>query len=206
MEAFSEVEGLVATLSRDDVDTDQIIPKQFLKRTGREGYGEACFFDWRYDAGGRERPEFELNHPAYRGAEILLAGRNFGCGSSREHAVWALSQMGFRVVVAPTFADIFRTNALQNGLLPVGLDDTTCADLRQRAGRRDGYRLIVDLRAQEVRDREGRRASFHLDPFWRECLLAGLDPLGMALREEEAISGFERARSPLLPTTRHRWE
>ncbi len=200
------VEGLAATLSRDDVDTDQIIPKQFLKSTGRAGYGAACFFDWRYDAEGRDRPDFELNDPAYRGAEILLAGRNFGCGSSREHAVWALAQMGFRVVVAPSFADIFCTNALQNGLLPVALAESDCADLQLRARRRDGYRLIVDLPAQEVRDREGRRAQFQLDPFWRECLLAGLDPLGMALREEAAIAAFEQARSPLLPNTRHRWE
>jgi 3-isopropylmalate/(R)-2-methylmalate dehydratase small subunit len=206
VEAFTVLEGLVATLSRDDVDTDQIIPKQFLKSTGRAGYGKACFFDWRYDAEGHDRPDFELNDPEYRGAEILLAGRNFGCGSSREHAVWALAQMGFRVVVAPSFADIFRTNALQNGLLPVALADPVCADLQMRARRRDGYRLTVDLQAEEVRDREGRTAPFQLDPFWRECLLSGLDPLGMALREGAAISAFEEARSPLLPTTRHRWE
>ena len=205
MEALTVVEGLCATLSRDDVDTDQIIPKQFLKRTGREGYGEACFFDWRFDAAGRERPEFELNDPAYRGAQVLLAGRNFGCGSSREHAVWALAQMGFRAVIAPSFADIFKTNALQNGLLPVALSEADCARFQERARRRDGYRLQVDLRALTVRDREGRSASFEVEPFWRECLLAGLDPLGMALREEPAISAYEARRSPLLPTTGRSW-
>ena len=206
MQPFRVFEGLAAALDLEDVDTDQIIPKQFLKRTGRDGYGEACFFDWRYDPQGSERPEFELNDPAYQGASVLVTGRNFGCGSSREHAVWALAQMGFRAVLAPSFADIFCTNALQNGLLPVALAEADCSDFHRRARQRDGYRLTVDLATQEVRDREGRSARFQVDPFWKECLLAGLDPLGMALREAAAVSDFERARSPLLPTTRHRWE
>ncbi len=205
MEAFTVVEGLCATLSRDDVDTDQIIPKQFLKSTERDGYGQACFLDWRYDSQGREVPDFELNSPEYRGAALLLAGRNFGCGSSREHAVWALSGMGFRAVIAPSFADIFATNSYQNGFLPVVLPEAAVTTLAERTRRRDGYRLTVDLSALEVRDGEGRSFAFEVEPFWRECLLSGLDPLGMAGREEAAIAAYEASRSPLLPTTKHSW-
>ncbi len=205
MEAFTVVEGLCATLSRDDVDTDQIIPKQFLKSTERDGYGQACFLDWRYDSQGREVPDFELNSPEYRGAALLLAGRNFGCGSSREHAVWALSGMGFRAVIAPSFADIFATNSYQNGFLPVVLPEAVVTTLAERTRRRDGYRLAVDLSALTVRDEEGRSFAFEVEPFWRECLLSGLDPLGMAGREEAAIAAYEAARSPLLPTTKHSW-
>jgi len=198
---FTAHEGLVAILPRDDVDTDQIIPKQFLGRTGRDGYAEGCFFGWRVDAAGRPRADFELNHPAFSGASVLVAGRNFGCGSSREHAAWALLDAGVRVVVASSFGDIFTVNALQNGLLPVTLPAPTVARLMERGGRRDGYRLVVDLAAGELRDREGLTAPFTVDPFWRACLLEGRDPVGMALQREAAIAAHEQERSPLLPVT-----
>jgi 3-isopropylmalate/(R)-2-methylmalate dehydratase small subunit len=201
VDAFTVQEGLCAALSRDDVDTDQIIPKQFLKRTDRDDYGNACFFSWRYADGGQPRPDFELNDPAYGGASILITGRNFGCGSSREHAVWALSGMGFKVVIAPSFGDIFTANSLQNGLLPVQLPTDVVARLRERTTRRDGYQLAVDLRNQEVRDHGGPIADFVIDPFWRDCLLSGRDPIAMALSQEEKIAAFERARLPWRPLT-----
>ncbi|MHB1526104.1 MAG: 3-isopropylmalate dehydratase small subunit [Candidatus Dormibacteria bacterium] len=201
MDAFTVHEGLCATLSRDDVDTDQIIPKQFLKRTERDGYGESCFLDWRYDAAGQPRPEFELNHPAYAGASVLVTGRNFGCGSSREHAAWALSGYGFRAVLAPSFADIFTVNSLQNGLLPVRLPEATVERLRERTSQHDGYRLIIDLTNQEVRDSGGVVANFDIEPFWRDCLLSGRDPIAMALSQDASIRTFEAARSDLLPVT-----
>jgi 3-isopropylmalate/(R)-2-methylmalate dehydratase small subunit len=201
MDAFTRHEGLCASLRRDDVDTDQIIPKQFLKHTDRDGYGEACFFAWRYDDRGEPRSDFELNDRAYRGASILVTGRNFGCGSSREHAVWALLGMGFRAVLAPSFADIFHANALQNGLLPVQLPEEVLGRVLERTVERDGYQVWVDLEAQEVGDESGRIASFSVDPFWRDCLLSGTDPIAMALGQEPAISEFERARPGWLPQT-----
>jgi 3-isopropylmalate/(R)-2-methylmalate dehydratase small subunit len=201
MDSFTVHEGLCAALSLDDVDTDQIIPKQFLKRTERDGYGDSCFFDWRYDPEGKPRPEFELNHPAYRGASVLVTGRNFGCGSSREHAAWALTGYGFRAVLAASFADIFNTNALANGLLPVPLAEATIEALLTRTRRHDGYRLTIDLGRQEVRDRDGVVAGFDIEPFWRECLLSGRDPIAMALSQDELIRAFELERSQLLPVT-----
>jgi 3-isopropylmalate/(R)-2-methylmalate dehydratase small subunit len=201
LEAFTRHQGLCAALSRNDVDTDQIIPKQFLKRTTRDGYGEACFFDWRYDASGQPRPDFELNDPAYAGASVLVTGHNFGCGSSREHAAWALLGYGIRAVIAPSFGDIFTVNAFQNGLLPVLLPATTAEQLRERVSRRDGYQLTVDLKDQRVFDGEGRSANFELEGYWKDCLLSGLDPIGMALSHSDAIAAFESTRSPLLPVT-----
>jgi 3-isopropylmalate/(R)-2-methylmalate dehydratase small subunit len=200
MGAFTIHEGLCAALSRDDVDTDQIIPKQFLKRTDRDDYGEACFFAWRFDDQGQPRPEFELNDPAYLGASILVTGRNFGCGSSREHAVWALVGMGFRVVIAPSFADIFTANALQNGLLPVQLPGDVVTSLRERATK-GGYRLVVNLDQQQVGDQGGPIADFAIDPFWRDCLLSGRDPIAMAVGQEEAIAAFELNRPQWRPLT-----
>ena len=200
MKSFTIHEGLCATLSRDDVDTDQIIPKQFLKRTDRDNYGDACFFAWRYDDQGQPRSDFELNDPAYQGASILITGRNFGCGSSREHAVWALLGMGFSVVIAPSFADIFTANALQNGLLPVQLATDSVARLRERATQ-GGYRLAVDLEKQQVRDHGGSIADFVVDPFWRDCLLSGRDPIAMALSQEEAIATYEMKRPGWRPVT-----
>ncbi|MGC1185125.1 MAG: 3-isopropylmalate dehydratase small subunit [Candidatus Dormiibacterota bacterium] len=200
MNAFTVHQGLCATLSRDDIDTDQIIPKQFLKRTDRTDYGDAAFFAWRYDDRGDLRPDFELNQPSYQGATILVGGRNFGCGSSREHAVWALAGMGFAVVIAPSFADIFTANCLQNGLLPVSLEVATVSRLRARASG-GGYHLTVDLQSQEVRDDDGLVATFVIDPFWRGCLLSGRDPIAMALSESDAISAFESRRPEWLPRT-----
>ncbi len=200
MEGFTEHGGLCAVLGRDDVDTDQIIPKQFLKRTDRGDYGDACFFSWRYDEHGQPRSDFELNKRAFQGASILLTGHNFGCGSSREHAVWALSGMGFKVVIAPSFADIFKTNALQNGLLPVELTPETVARLRQLADE-GGYRVTVDLNLQRVRDSAGPIADFVIDPFWRDCLLRGLDPIAMAMTHENAIAAYEMSRPGWRPST-----
>ncbi|HVC39895.1 MAG TPA: 3-isopropylmalate dehydratase small subunit [Candidatus Dormibacteraeota bacterium] len=201
MEAFTTHEGLCATLSRDDVDTDQIIPKQFLKRTDRGDYGDAGFFAWRYDDAGHPRPDFELNDPVFQGASILITGRNFGCGSSREHAVWALLGMGFRAVIAPSFADIFTVNSLQNGLLPVELPALLVAQLSARAKSPGGHRLTVDLPAQQVRDGSGLSADFVVDPFWKKCLLSGRDPIAMALSQEEAIAEFEGSRPDWRPVT-----
>ena len=188
MKAFRSVTARTAVLDRPDVDTDQIIPKQFLKRIERTGYGQFLFYDWAKD------PDFELNRPEAQGAKILLTGRNFGCGSSREHAVWALQDAGFEVVVAPSFADIFRSNALGVGLLAVELPEAAVAGLLARAAAGDGYRLRVDLEAQVVSDAEGFRESFSIDPFRKRCLLEGLDAIGLTLRHEGDILRYERDR------------
>jgi len=188
------VEGLVAPLDRSDVDTDQIIPKQFLKRVERTGYGRFLFHDWRFLPDGSPRPDFVLNRPELAGASVLVTGRNFGCGSSREHAVWALQDAGFEVVVAPSFADIFRSNALGVGLLAVELPEAAVAGLLARAAAGDGYRLRVDLEAQVVADAKGFRESFSIDPFRKRCLLEGLDAIGLTLRHEGDILRYERDR------------
>ena len=187
MKPVRSVTGRVAILDRPDVDTDQIVPKQFLKRIERTGYGELLFFDWRRD------PGFELNRPGCEGARILLAGANFGCGSSREHAVWALSEYGFDVVIAPSFGDIFFSNATQNGLLPVVLPHDEVKGLMAAIG--DGAEVTVDLESQTVVDPAGRVLAFEIDPFARHCLLNGLDTIGLTLQHEDAIAAFE-ARSP----------
>ncbi len=190
MRPFTVHRGLCATLDRDDVDTDQIIPKQFLKRTSKDGYGDACFFDWRYDAAGRPNLEFELNQPSYAGASILITGQNFGCGSSREHAAWALLGYGLRAVIAPSFADIFSTNALQNGLLPVSLAAAEVRVLTERARGGDGWHVQIDLATQSVTDALGPVATFEIEAFWKECLLEGLDPISMAERRDPEISNY----------------
>ncbi len=182
-------------LPRANVDTDQIIPKQFLKRIERTGFGPCLFYDWRYRADGSPDPEFELNRPGAAGASILLAGPNFGCGSSREHAPWALADYGFRAVVAPSFADIFFGNCCQNGLLPVVLPETLVQELFRRAGQSaDGYELTVDLAAQQVRDAAGFDVEFPIDPYRKQMLLEGLDEIGRTLLEEPRIAAFERRR------------
>jgi 3-isopropylmalate/(R)-2-methylmalate dehydratase small subunit len=201
LQPFTVHQGLCATLVRDDVDTDQIIPKQFLKRTDKDGYGEACFFDWRYDSGGNPDPSFELNQPRYAGASILVTGQNFGCGSSREHAAWALLGYGLRAVIAPSFADIFRTNALQNGLLPVTLTLAEVRLLTERAQTDEGWQVTIDLTRQSVTDALGHVATFEIEDFWKECLLEGLDPIAMAEKRDPEISAYEQGRSALLPTT-----
>lgn len=193
MQAFIEHEGLVAALDRVNVDTDQIIPKQFLKRIERTGFGRFLFFDWRFLPDGTPDPAFELNRPEAAGASILLARRNFGCGSSREHAPWALADYGFRAVIAPTFADIFFNNCLQNGIVPVRLDEADVAELFRRATTGRPYRLRVDLRACRVEDDAGFRREFRVDPFRRQCLLEGLDDIGLTLRHAARIASWEAA-------------
>ncbi len=195
MEPFIVHTGRVAALPRANVDTDQIIPKQFLKRVERSGFGPALFFDWRYLPDGTPDPAFELNVPKAAGATLLLAGENFGCGSSREHAPWALAQYGFRAVLAPSFADIFHGNCCQNGLLPVTLSDPAVQALFQRyEAAADGYELTVDLLTTTVRDARGFECAFDIPAYRREMLLHGLDEIGRTLQHEAAITAFERGR------------
>ena len=194
MEPFTVVTGIVAPLDRPNVDTDQIIPKQFLKRIERTGFGEFAFFDWRYLPDGGPNPDFELNQPGYEGARILVAGRNLGCGSSREHAVWALLEYGFRALIAPSFADIFYNNCIQNGVLPVVLPEERVRELIRKAEERPGYELTVDLEQQALYDADGLRQPFDIDPFVRERLLNGLDDIALTLRREKEISAFEGKR------------
>ena len=187
--------GRVAPLDRPNVDTDQIIPKQFLKRVARTGFGEFLFYDWRYREDGSLEPSFVLNEPKYKGASVLVAGRNFGCGSSREHAPWALLEYGFRAVVAPSFADIFANNCTKNGVLPVALPEETVAEMMRRAEEAEGYELTVDLEACVVRDAHDLRAPFQVDEFRRYCLLEGLDDIGLTLRHEASIGEYESRRT-----------
>ena len=186
--------GVAAPLDHPNVDTDQIIPKQFLKRVERTGFGQFLFYDWRYTVDGQPDPAFVLNEPRYEGATVLLAGRNFGCGSSREHAPWALLDYGFRAIVAPSFADIFQNNCTKNGVLPVTLKDEEVAELVRRAREVEGYSLTVDLERCEVRDGEGFAAKFEIDEFRRQCLLEGLDDVGLTLQHESLIRRFEGLR------------
>ena len=191
MEPFRTITSIAAPLDRTNVDTDQIIPKQFLKRIERTGYGEFLFFDWRRTASGDPNPAFELNDPRYNGAKILIAGKNFGCGSSREHAAWALSDYGFRAVIAPTFADIFFSNAGKNGIVLVRLSEEQVAQLLQNAKTIPNYQLAVSLEAQTVTDAQGFHATFEVDPFRKFCLLEGLDDIGLTLRHEKALDTYE---------------
>jgi 3-isopropylmalate/(R)-2-methylmalate dehydratase small subunit len=186
MEKFRTLTSKVMPLDRVNVDTDQIIPKQFLKRIERTGYEDFLFFDWRKD------PGFELNNPRYKDARILVAAKNFGCGSSREHAAWALSDYGFRCVIAPSFADIFHSNAGKNGILLVTLPEEQVQTLLNRASHRDGYTLTVSLEENTIRDAEGFRTSFAIDPFRRDCLLEGLDDIGLTLRHAAELDNFEK--------------
>ena len=194
MEPFTAYTGKVTPLDRVDVDTDQIIPKQFLKRIERTGYGQFLFYDWCLQEDRSPNPDFVLNRPEYKGGSILVAGRNFGCGSSREHAPWALLDYGFRTVISSSFADIFMSNCFQNGLLPVQLDEDEVAHIMTAASAGDGYEITVDLEAQEVRDGSGWSASFSIDPFRRHCLMNGLDDIGLTLTLESEIAAFEEAR------------
>src|SRR3989440_7684402 len=194
MQPFSTHTGLVAPLDRVNVDTDQMVPKQFLKLLTREGYGQFLFYDWRYLDGEKPNPGFVLNQPRYRGASILLARANFGCGSSREHAPWALLDYGFRVIIAPTFADIFANNCLKNGLLPVALAEETVALISARVRATENYCVTVDLERCIVSDEHGLAAPFALDEFRRHCLLNGLDDIGLSLQHEAAIAAYEARR------------
>ena len=199
MNPFTTHTGRVVPLDRLNVDTDQIIPKQFLKRIERTGFGQFAFFDWRFKDDGTPNPDFELNKAEYEGASVLVAGRNFGCGSSREHAPWALEDMGFQVIIAPSYADIFFNNCFKNGMLPIVLPEETVNELLARAKERPGYKLTVDLERQRIDDEEGKVADFKVDDFRRHCLLEGLDDIGLTMKHVSAIDEYERRRSELLP-------
>ena len=196
MRAFTVHSGRMAPLDRANVDTDQIIPKQFLKRIERSGFGPFLFYDWR-----RNDPDFVLNRPEYEGATVLVTGPNFGCGSSREHAPWSLEDAGFRVVIAPSFADIFRSNCLKIGLLPVELPERSVRRLLELAEEDPATAVTVDLEAQTV-SAAGLSERFEIDPFARECLLQGWDTVALTLRQEDAIAAYEAGRDPWLPTVR----
>ena len=191
MEPFRTLTSLAAPLDRANVDTDQIIPKQFLKRIERTGYGDFLFYDWRRNAAGDPDPAFVLNDARYKGAQILIAGKNFACGSSREHAAWALSDYGFRAVIAPTFADIFFSNAGKNGIVLARLTEDEVAQLLTNAKTIPNYQLTVSLEAQTVTDNQDFSASFEVDPFRKFCLLEGLDDIGLTLRHATALDTFE---------------
>jgi 3-isopropylmalate/(R)-2-methylmalate dehydratase small subunit len=213
MEAFRVHRGLVAPMARDNVDTDAIIPKQFLKSIARTGFGENLFDAWRYLDHGepgmdprsrRPNPDFVLNQPRYRGASILVAGKNFGCGSSREHAPWALGQYGFRALIAPSYADIFYNNCFKNGLLPVVLPEAEVARLLHDAAIAAGYSLTIDLEQQVVLDPAGRASPFDVEAFRKYCLLNGLDDIGLTLRQSDRIRAFEAdhlSKRPWLANT-----
>lgn len=207
MDPFTKITGLVGTLDRANVDTDQIIPKQFLKRIERTGFGNFLFFDWRFLQDGSLNPDFELNQSQYQGAKILLSRSNFGCGSSREHAPWALLDFGFRSIIAPSFADIFYNNCFKNGLLPVSLSKEKVEDLFHRTRTNPGYELVVDLKTQTISDDFGLQYSFEVDSFRRKCLLKGLDEIGLTLALQDQILEFEKSRErdgdfPLQPIER----
>ena len=193
MHAFTTLTGLVAPLDRVDVDTDQIIPKQFLKTIKRTGLREGLFYDWRRRKDGSQDPEFFLNQPRYQQASILLTRDNFGCGSSREHAPWALLDQGFRCVLAPSFADIFYNHCFQNGILPVVLKGSDIQALFDGVATREGYRLTIDLATQQVTTPEGTAYHFEIDPFRKKCLLEGLDDIGLTMEKSARIDAFEKA-------------
>jgi 3-isopropylmalate/(R)-2-methylmalate dehydratase small subunit len=195
MKSFRTHTGLAAPLDRANVDTDQIIPKQFLKRIERTGFGEFLFYDWCHKPDGQPDSTFFLNQPRFEGASILVTGKNFGCGSSREHAPWALSDWGFRAIIAPSFADIFANNCVKNGLLPVVLKESDVATLLVRAQELANYLVTVDLEQNSVTDNRGFWAKFHIEPFQRHCLLEGLDDISLTLQHEREIRAFEERRS-----------
>ena len=208
MKAFTHHRGLVVPLDRPNVDTDQIIPKQFLKSIRRTGFGANLFDEWRYIDRGepgqdpalrRPNPDFVLNLPRYRGASVLLARRNFGCGSSREHAPWAIAEFGFRAIIAPSFADIFYNNCFKNGILPIVLDEQVVDGLFQAASAQPGYELLIDLPEQLVRTPEGSALAFEVDAFRKQSLLNGWDDIGLTLRHADQIREFEKLRMQRFP-------
>ncbi|MCO5178556.1 MAG: 3-isopropylmalate dehydratase small subunit [Candidatus Promineofilum sp.] len=200
MEPFTTLNARVVTIPTDHIDTDQIIPARFLKTISKSGLGKNLFSDWRYDGEGQPNPDFPLNWPANQGAQILLAGDNFGCGSSREHAPWALTDYGIRAVISTSFADIFRNNALKNGLLPVVVDDETHEQLLSLAAEEPGLQLSIDLDTQLLILPDGRRISFPIDTFNKVCLLEGLDQLGYLLKNDPAIKAFESSHPSRIDT------
>ncbi len=200
MEPFSKVAGRVVALPLNDIDTDQIIPARYLKVTDKNGLGQACFSDWRYEADGTPKPDFPLNQPQYQGAQVLIAGHNFGCGSSREHAPWALIGAGFKAVISTYFADIFRNNALKNGLLPVVVDEQTQQQLISLAQEDPSTTVTVDLAAQQVRLPDGRSVSFPIEPFAKYCLLNGVDQLGFLMNLESDAVAYETTHAARINT------
>ncbi len=199
MKPFGTHTGVVVPFDRPDVDTDTIVPAQYLKRIDRTGYEDVLFRSIRYRPDGTPEPEFILNRPAYRDGTVLVTGRNFGCGSSREHAVWALQDYGFRVVIAPSFADIFANNAAQIGLLTIVLPEERVRQMLDAAATREGYQVTIDLEHQTVMDAFGRRDTFEIDPFKKHCLLKGLDAIGLSLQHEAEIGRFEARRANWMP-------
>jgi 3-isopropylmalate/(R)-2-methylmalate dehydratase small subunit len=196
MQPFSTHTGLVLPLDRVNVDTDQMVPKQFLKLQDKKGFGRVLFSDWRYLPGGKPNPEFILNWPRYQGASVLLTRANFGCGSSREHAPWAVADYGFRVLIAPSYADIFYNNCLKNGILPVTLPEAQIEELFKRAEQQEGYALAIDLPGQTITDSSGLKYKFKIDPFRKHVLLEGLDDIGLTLKHEVDITAFEQRNHP----------
>jgi 3-isopropylmalate/(R)-2-methylmalate dehydratase small subunit len=196
MQPFSKHTGLVLPLDRVNVDTDQMVPKQFLKLQTKQGYGKVLFYDWRYLPGEKPNPDFVLNWPRYKGASILLARAGFGSGSSREHAPWALADFGFRVLIAPGYADIFYSNCFMNGILPVKLPEAQIDDLFRRTENQEGYSLAVDLPSQMVSDASGLNLRFEIDEFRKHMLLEGLDEIGLTLKRSASISDYENSHRP----------
>ena len=194
MKPFRTHTGTVVPLDRANIDTDQIIPKQFLKRIERTGFGKFLFYDWRFKPGGEADNSFILNEPRYRGASILVTGKNFGCGSSREHAPWAHADFGFRAIIAPSFADIFANNCLKNGLLPVTLSEDQVSAIIAQARSNESYELTVDLKGRTVTDGKGLSAAFVINDFQRHCLMEGLDDIGLTLLHESDIAAYEAKR------------
>lgn len=192
MQVFKRINGIVALLDLPNVDTDQIIPKQFLKRIERTGFGQFLFYDWRLKDGGQLNPEFEMNADRYRGSTILVTRANFGCGSSREHAPWALLDYGFRCIIAPSFADIFYNNCFKNGILPIRLTENQVEDIFQRVREKPGFEFTIDLENKKVISRDGLEFPFEVDEFRRHCLLNGLDDIGMTLQHEKLIGQYEK--------------
>ncbi|MBE7412439.1 MAG: 3-isopropylmalate dehydratase small subunit [Leptospiraceae bacterium] len=201
MKAFTEHEGLVAILDRANIDTDQIIPKQFLKKIERSGFGKHLFHDWRFldNAGTKPNPDFSLNQERYLGATVLLTRDNFGCGSSREHAPWALEDYGFRVIIAPSYADIFYNNCFKNGMLPIVMDSKTVDDLFKEVESKLGAKIRVDLQSQKLFSPSGKVYSFDLDPFRKECLYKGLDDIGLTMIHEKKIDEYEEKQKKSQP-------
>ena len=214
MQAFTVHQGLVAPMDRDNVDTDAIIPKQFLKSIQRSGFGPNLFDEWRYldqpgqpgvpESARQPNPDFVLNQPRYAGASVLLARKNFGCGSSREHAPWAIDQYGFRAVIAPSFADIFFSNCFKNGLLPIQLPDSVVAQLFDEVFAFPGYQLTVDLPRQVIVKPDGAEIAFDVQPFRKYCLVNGFDDIGLTLRQKDKIQAFEAERLARMPWLAHR--
>lgn len=199
MEPFKQHSGIVAPVDRVNVDTDAIIPKQFLKRIERTGFGQFLFYEWRFDESGKElNPDFEMNKDRYNGASVLISRANFGCGSSREHAPWAILDYGFKVIIAPSFADIFYNNCFKNGILPIKLSEEQVEQLFQNTYANEGYKLNVDLENKKITDDQGLEIAFDLDEHRRQFLLQGLDDIGLTLQHEDAITAYEEKHEQRL--------